>query len=106
MRLGAVLYQTDDDDGKQRVNSVCFSRVPKKSEQNHPAQKLEILSLKWSIMTQSHSHLRGYNFTVGTDNNHLTYMLTSEKLLDDTGGRWVSELSSYLSLPSITNRIV
>ena len=90
--LGAVLYQPDAD-GKQHVISYA-SRGLKKSERNYPAHKLEFLALKWSITTKFHDYLYGNTFTVFTDNNPLTYVLTSAKL-DATGHRWVAELSSY-----------
>ena len=90
--LGAVLYQPDAD-GKLHVIAYA-SRGLKKSERNYPAHKLEFLALKWSITTKFHDYLYGNTFTVFTDNNPLTYVLTSAKL-DATGHRWVSELSAY-----------
>ena len=90
--LGAALYQYQAD-GKQRV--VAFaSRGLNKSERNYPAHKLEFLALKWAITDKFHDYLYGNHFEVSTDNNPLTYILTTAKL-DATGQRWVAQLSNY-----------
>lgn len=57
-----------------------------KSERNYPAHKLEFLALKWALCEKFHDYLYGQNFTVMTDNNPLTYILTTTKL-DATGHR-------------------
>ena len=69
--LGAVLYQRDNNN-RQRV----------------------ILTLKWAITNRFHEYLYGGQFDVYTDNNPLTYILTSAKL-DATGQRWVASLANY-----------
>lgn len=89
--LGAVLLQ--EQDGKERVLAYA-SRGLKKSERNYPAHKLEFLSMKWAITDKFKDVLYGHKFTVITDNNPLTYVLTSAKL-DATGQRWIAELASY-----------
>ena len=83
--LGAVLYQ--DQDG-QRSTSLP------PSERNYPVHKLEFLALKWAITDKFHEYLYGAEFQVFTDNNPLTYILTTAKL-DATGHRWVAALSNY-----------
>jgi hypothetical protein len=89
--LGAVLYQRQD--GIKRV--LCYaSRGLSKSERNYPAHKLEFLALKWAISEKFHDYLYGHEFTVFTDNNPLTYVLTSAKL-DATGHRWLAALAAY-----------
>ena len=89
--LGAVLYQMQE--GKKRVISYA-SRGLTKSERNYPAHKMEFLALKWAVTEKFRNYLYGHSFTVYTDNNPLTYVLTSAKL-DATGHRWLSELSNY-----------
>ena len=89
--LGAVLYQNQDN--KERVNSYA-SRSLKPSERNYQAHKLEFLALKWAVCEKFHDYLYGSQFEVITDNNPLTYVLTTAKL-DATGQRWVAALSSY-----------
>ena len=64
------------------------------SEQNYPAHKLEFLCLKWAVTDKFRDYLQGAKFAVRTDNNPLTYILTSARL-DATGQRWVSELASF-----------
>ena len=89
--LGAVLYQVQE--GKQRVIAYA-SRSLSKSERNYPVHKLEFLALKWAITDKFHEYLYGSQFQVYTDNNPLTYVLTTAKL-DATGHRWVAALSNY-----------
>lgn len=89
--LGAVLYQTQDN--IQRVIAYA-SRSIKDSERNYPAHKLEFLALKWAICDKFHDYLYGHQFSVVTDNNPLSYVLTTAKL-DATGHRWLAELSNY-----------
>ena len=89
--LGAVLYQTQD--GKERAIAYA-SRSLKPSEKNYPAHKLEFLALKWAISEKFHDYLYGSLFEVITDNNPLTYVLTTAKL-DATGQRWIASLSGY-----------
>ena len=64
------------------------------SEKHYPAHKLEYLCLKWSVTEKFHEYLYGNQFDVFTDNNPLTYVLSSAKL-DATGHRWLAALSSY-----------
>ena len=68
--------------------------VSTKSERNYPVHKLEFLALKWAITDKFHEYLYGAEFQVFTDNNPLTYVLTTAKL-DATGHRWVAALSNY-----------
>ena len=90
--LGAVLYQKQN--GKQRVIAYA-SRSVSKAESNYPAHKLEFLALKWAVCEKFHEYLYGSKpFEVFTDNNPLTYVLTSAKL-DACGQRWVAKLANY-----------
>ena len=90
--LGAVLYQKDDE-GHQRVIAYA-SRSSSHTECSYPAHKLEFLALKWAITDRFHEYLYGGQFDVYTDNNPLTYILTSAKL-NVTGLRWVASLANY-----------
>ena len=89
--LGGVLYQQQDGIG--RIIAYA-SRSLKPAERNYPAHKLEFLALKWVITDKFHDDLYGASFEVVTDNNPLTYVLTSAKL-DATGHRWVAALANY-----------
>ena len=64
------------------------------TEKNYSAHKLEFLSLKWVVMERFHEYLYGGDFEVYTDNNPLTYVLTTAKL-DATGQRWIANLANY-----------
>ena len=90
--LGAVLYQKQDD-GTDHVIAYASCTLAK-SEKNHDAHKLEFLALKWSVTERFHEYLYGGEFEVYTDNNLLTYILTTAKL-DATGQRWVASLANY-----------
>ena len=76
--LGAVLTQVQND-GKERPIAYA-SRTLSKSEWNYDAHKLEFLALKWSVTDCFHEYLYGGTFDVYTDNNLLTYILTTAKL--------------------------
>ena len=89
--LGAVLYQQQD--GLDRVIAYA-SRSLKPAERNYPAHKMEFLALKWAVTDKFHDYLYGSTCEVLTDNNPLTYILTTAKL-DATGQRWVAALSNY-----------
>ena len=87
--LGAVLSQVGDDGIEKPV--AFASRTLSKSEKNYTIHKLEFLALKWSVMARFHEYLYGSNFEVFTDNNPLSYVLSSAKL-DATGQRWIATL--------------
>ena len=59
------------------------------------AGKLEFLALKWAVTEKFRDYLfHASSFTVYTDNNPLTYMLSSAKL-SAVGHRWVVELADF-----------
>lgn len=89
--VGAALYQVQS--GQPRVIAFA-SRGLSKSEKKYPAHKLEFLALKWAVTEKFSDYLYGTEFTVVTDSNPLTYLLTSAKL-DATGYRWLSSLSTF-----------
>ena len=89
--LGAVLYQ--EQGGADKVIAYA-SRGLSKTEKHYDAHKLEYLALKWAVTQKFHDYLYGNFFSVYTDNNPLTYVLTSAKL-DATGHRWLAALATY-----------
>ena len=91
MPLGTVLYQVQD--GQKRVITYGFGSLSR-NERNYPVHKLEFLALKWAITDKFHEYLYGLEFQVYTDNNPITYVLTTAKL-DAKGHRWVAALSNY-----------
>ena len=94
--LGAVLYQKQGDEKLNRVISYA-SRTLSPAEKNYylHSGKLEFLALKWAVTDKFPDYLgHGSKFTVLTDNNPLTYVMTSAKL-NATGMRWVTELAGY-----------
>ncbi len=92
--LGAVLCQKRDE----KLAVIAYgSRSLTNAEKNYHIHsgKLEFLALKWAITERFRDYLYyAPHFTVYTDNNPLTYVLTSAKL-NATGQRWVAELADF-----------
>ncbi|KAK0146924.1 Retrovirus-related Pol polyprotein from transposon opus [Merluccius polli] len=92
--LGAVLYQAQGN--KLRVIAYG-SRTLTPAEKNYHlhSSKLEFLALKWAICEKFRDYLYyAPTFTVYTDNNPLTYVLSTAKL-NAVGHRWVGELADF-----------
>ena len=91
--LGGALYQRQDD-GLERPIAFA-SRGLSDPETRYDAHKLEFLALKWAVTDRFREYLYGgEEFVVRTDNNPLTYILTTAAL-DATGQRWVAALGTY-----------
>ena len=92
--MGAVLCEKQD--GKLKVISYA-SRTLTPAEKNYHLQsgKLEFIALKWAITNRFRDYLLyGSPFDVYTDNNPLTYVLTTAKL-NAAGLRWVADLANF-----------
>ena len=87
--LRAVLYQRQDDSTDHII--AYAGQTLSKSERNYVAHKLELLAVKWSVTERFHEYLYGGHFEMYTDNNPLTYILTTGKL-DATRQRCVASL--------------
>ena len=90
--LGAILQQMQED-GKYHLVTYA-SRALHGSKANYHSSKLEFLALKWAVTEQFKEYLMYQPFTVRTDNNPLTCILTMPNL-DATGHCWVSALASF-----------
>ena len=92
--LGAGLYQRQD--GKIRVIAYASRTLtPAEKNYNLHAGKLEFLALKWAVSDQFRDYLYyAPEFTAYTDNNPLTYILTSAKL-NATSLLRVGELADF-----------
>ena len=88
--LGPVLYQTHKD-GTDAVIAYA-SRSLTKAESHYPAHKLEFLALRWTVGEKFHESLYRSTFDVYTDNNPMTYVLTTAKL-DAASHHWVASLA-------------
>ncbi|KAJ8004186.1 hypothetical protein DPEC_G00156160 [Dallia pectoralis] len=89
--LGAVLNQ-EHSGGLRPV--AYASRKLSASEQRYPIHQLEFLALKWAVVDKFHDYLYGAQFVVKTDNNPLTYVLSSAKL-SAMGHRWLAAIATY-----------
>lgn len=91
--IGAVLSQIRE--GETRARPIAFaSKSLSQSQRNYPAHRLEFLALKWAICEKFSHWLKGHTFTVWTDNNPLTHIMTKPKL-DCCEQRWVAKLAGY-----------
>ena len=90
--LGAILLQESDDG---QYHPVAFgSRELKGGEPKYHSSKLKFLALKWAVTEQFREYLQYQPFTIHTDNNPLTYILTTPNL-DALGHCWVAALAGY-----------
>ena len=80
--LGAVLSQKQED-GWFHLVAYC-SRLLTTHEKNYHSTKLEFLALKCAITEHFKAYLLYQPFLVKTDNNPLTYIMTTPNL-DATG---------------------
>ena len=80
--LGAVLSKKQED---RQFHLVAYgNRVLTTHEKNYHSTKLEFLALKWAITEHFREYLLYQPFLVKTDNNPLTYVMTTLNL-DATG---------------------
>ena len=89
--LKAIIYQ--EQDGFKKVISYA-SRGLTKSEKHYSPHKLDFLALKWTVCDKCKDYLYGTQFTVSTDNNPSTYVLTTAKL-DATGHILLASLAAF-----------
>ena len=90
--LGAVLSQKQADG---QYHPVTYgSQALTVHEKNYHSTKLEFLALEWAIMEHFKEYLLYKPFLVGTDNNPLTYIMTTPNL-DATGHQRVGALANF-----------
>ena len=63
-------------------------------EKNYHSMKFEFPALKWAVMEHFKEYLLYQPFLVKTDNNSLTYIMTTSHL-DTTGHQWVGALAKF-----------
>ena len=90
--LGAVLSQKEEDGQFHLVAYGSWALTT--HEKNYHSMMLEFLALKWAIMEHFKEYLLYQPFLVKTDNNPLTYIMTTPNL-DATGHQWVGALAKY-----------
>ena len=90
--LGAVLSQKQDDG---RYHPIAYaSRGLKGGESRYHSSKLEFLALKRAVTDQFKEYLQYQPFLIRTDNNPLTYVMTTPNL-DAVRHRWVAAMAGY-----------
>ena len=90
--LGAVLSQKQTDGQFHLIAYSSWSLTA--YEKNYHSTKLEFLALKWAITEHFKEYLLYQPFLVKTDNNLLTYIMTTPNL-DATGHQWVGALAKF-----------
>ena len=70
------------------------SRALSRSKSHYPTHKLEVIALKWAVTDSFQGYLYCNSFVLYSDNNLLTYILTTIKL-DTTGQRWIAKLTKF-----------
>ena len=90
--LGAMLQQVQEDRKYHPV--VYVSHALRGSKANYHSSKLEFLALKLAVTEQFKEYLMYKPFTLRTNNNALTYILTTSNL-DAMGHHWVSDLARF-----------
>ena len=63
-------------------------------KKTYHSTKLEFLVLKWAVMEHFKEYLPYQPFLVRTDNNSLTYIMTTPNL-DATGHQWIGALARF-----------
>ena len=90
--LGVVIQQKQDD-GK--YHPVAFTNwALKGGEKSYHSSKLEFLAWKWAVAEQFREYLLYQSLKARTDNNPLTYIMTTQNL-DALGRWWVSALADF-----------
>ena len=94
--LGIVLCQKQDD--KLKVISYALRTLtPAEKNYHFHSLKLEFLVLTWTVTDKVRDYfLHGPAFDVYTDNNPLTYVLTTTKS-NATGFRWMADFANFKS---------
>ena len=90
--LGAVFFQKQVDGWFHLV--AYGSQALAAHKKNYHSTKLEFLALKWAVMEHFKEYLFYQPFLVKTDNNPLTYIMTTANL-DATGHQWVGALVKF-----------
>ena len=92
--LGVVLSQEQADGHYHLV--AYGSQALTAHKKNYHSTKLKFLVLKWASMEHFKEYLLYQPFLVRTDNNPLTYIMTTPNL-DATGHQWVGALENLIS---------
>ena len=90
--LGVVLSQKQADGHYHPVAYSSWALTA--HEKNYHSSKLQFLVLKWAITEHFKEYWLYQPFLVRTDNNPLTYIMTTPNL-DATGHQWVGALAKF-----------
>ena len=90
--LGAVLSQKQEDGQFHLVAYGSWALTT--HDKNYHSTKLEFPALKWAVTEHFKEYLLYQPFLVKTDNNPLTYIMTTPNL-DATSHQWVGALAKF-----------
>ena len=86
-------FLLETDASKEGLGAV-LSQKQEDGQFHYHSMKLKFLALKWAITEYFKEYLLYQPFLVKTDNNPLTYIMSTPNL-DATGHCWVSALAKY-----------
>ena len=89
--LGVVLSQKQ---AEGQYHPVAYGSWALTAHEKNHSTKLEFLVLKWAILEDFKEYLLYWTILVRTDNNPLTYIMTTPNL-DATGHWWVGALAKF-----------
>ena len=89
--IGAVLGQIDDQGNEYMI--ACISRSLNVHKRNYGSPQGEMLAAVWAIKT-FHTYLHREKFTLVTDHQPLTYIMTKNDLVAMLA-RWAITLQQY-----------
>jgi transposase InsO family protein len=92
--LGAVLSQEQEQGIVVLSYASRTLRPNERNMDNYSSRKLELLALRWAVTEKYRDLLIGAECVVYTDNNPLSYFLTTAKL-GATESRWAAELAQF-----------
>lgn len=92
----------DIDDVRQHIQQLLAAGIMTESRSPYASPIVVVrekngtirICKKWAVVDKFHDYLYGAKFIVRTDNNPLTYVLTSAKL-SAVGHRWLAALATY-----------
>lgn len=103
--LGAVLYQLETDGTRSYIKFA--SRSLSSSERNYGAPQRELLGVLFAL-SKFHDFIYGRKFTLYTDHQSLTYLLTKVNLAPSLRN-WIGEILEYdfeiVHLPGLENHL-
>jgi transposase InsO family protein len=92
--LGAILSQEQEEGSRVLAYASRGLRKSERNMDNYSSMKLELLAVKWAVVDKFRGYLQGAFFTIVTDNNPMTYLMSKSKITA-VEQRWASALAGF-----------